>query len=93
MKSMFVIISLFLLQISATHIPQKIKLCINCKYYKKNIFSNSEYGKCKLFVKENEDNYFLVNGITNNNKENYYCSTARSSNNMCGKDGTFYEKK
>jgi hypothetical protein len=46
-----------------------------------------------MFIKANDNDYFLVNGINNNKMENYYCSTARRSENMCGQDGKFYEKK
>jgi hypothetical protein len=90
----FGIFSLFLLQISAIQNTHKIKLCINCKHYtKKSFFSNSEYGQCRMFIKVNDNDSFLVNGINNNKIENYYCSTARRSDNMCGPDGKFYEKK
>jgi hypothetical protein len=68
------------------------KLCINCKFYTKKIFFISEYGKCSLFPKENIYDSFLVNG-KKPNKEYYYCYTSREFDNMCGKEGKFYEKK
>jgi hypothetical protein len=77
----------------AIEIPQKLKLCINCKYYTKNFFSSSEYGQCRMFIRVNDNDSFLVNGINNKKIENYYCSTARNSEKMCGQDGKFYERK
>ena len=84
---------IMLLPVFAIQNTQKLNLCINCKYYTKSFFSSSEYGKCQMFIKANDNDYFLVNGINNNKMENYYCSTARRSENMCGQDGKFYEKK
>ena len=74
----------------------KPKLCINCKFYKNDfIFSNS-FGKCSLLVKNNptDDYDFLVDGIKRRkNPEYYFCSVARTFDNMCGKDGKLYEEK
>lgn len=67
------------------------KFCINCKYFIPNSIGN-KYGKCSLFPTELIDNY-LIDGNTENNKEYYYCSTVRSSENMCGKEGKMYKKK
>jgi hypothetical protein len=69
------------------------KLCIDCKFYTKNFFTFSEFGKCSLFPKEQDNSYFLVNGNISNNTEYHYCSTARNSDRMCGEEGKFYEKK
>jgi hypothetical protein len=72
----------------------KQKLCIRCKFYTKNFFTSSEFGKCSLFTTENEDTNYLVNGNKNNNDVEYhYCSTARKFHHMCGKEGKFFEKK
>jgi hypothetical protein len=69
------------------------KLCIDCKFYKKGLFTFSKFGKCTLFPTVNEPDYFLVNGKNKNNIECYhYCSTARNFDSMCGKEGKFYEK-
>jgi len=68
------------------------KLCIDCKFCKKN-FITGEFSKCSLFIREQDNDYFLVNGNKNNNVEYHYCSTARNSKNMCGKEGKYYEKK
>lgn len=87
-----VIYSIILSLFSASQI--KPKLCIDCKFYTKGVFTSSEYGKCLLFPKEKENDYFLVNGNKNNDEvEYYYCSTARNSQRICGEEGKFYEKK
>ena len=65
------------------------KFCVNCKHFIPHEYNN-EYGKCAFFVYENSK--FLVDGIAREN-EYYTCSTARSSINLCGKEGTKYRKK
>jgi len=75
-----------------TGVPSKgviPKICVDCKFYTKNLFGFSEFGKCALFPKEN--NSFLVNG--HKNKEYYYCYTSREFEDMCGKDGKCYQPK
>ena len=73
------------------------KFCIDCKFFKNNFFSGSEYAKCSAFPiieieKDNAD--YLVNGYRKNSKTEYtYCSLARNSERLCGKEGKFYEKK
>jgi hypothetical protein len=71
----------------------KPKLCINCKHFINN--SNSpEYGKCSLFVKEEDTRDYLVTGLKGIAiKEYSYCSTARWHDNMCGEEGKMYKKK
>jgi hypothetical protein len=93
MKTFFIIIcSIILSSFSASQIRQK--LCIDCKFYTKSFFSSSEFGKCKLFPREKDNDYFLVNGNNNNNNTEYnFCSIARKYDYMCGKEGKFYEKK
>ena len=93
MKYNYIIIySIFVSPLSASQITPK--LCINCKFYTKNFFTFSEFGKCSLFPKERDNDYFLVNGIINNNNQEYhYCATSRNSERMCGEEGKFYEKK
>lgn len=70
----------------------KPKFCIDCKFYKKDFFTSSEFGKCVLFPYGAHDDYFLVNRKMDKNIEYYYCSTSRKSENMCGKEGKFFEK-
>jgi hypothetical protein len=88
-----IIYSTILSPFSASQI--RPKFCIDCKFYKKDFFTFSEFGKCSLFPKEKDTDYFLVNGNkkNNNNIEYYYCNTARISDNMCGEEGKLYEKK
>lgn len=52
--------------------------------------NKENFGKCTLFPLQQVD--FLVSGIKN--AENYYyCSLARSWQDMCGKNATRYVKK
>ena len=70
------------------------KLCINCKHFKKDIFTPSRFGKCKKFlmIDDNVDN--LINGKKQQKTENmHYCSTARKVDILCGEEGTGYEAK
>ena len=84
--------SILLLPISANKIGPK--LCINCKFYKKNFFAFGEFGKCAMFTYEQYNDNFLVNGKNDSINENFhYCSTARKYDYLCGKEGKFYEEK
>jgi hypothetical protein len=92
MKYIFMTIySIFVLLSSACKVGTKF--CINCKFYKKDFLTFSEFGKCAQFPYENYNNYFLVNGKDYNNKNFHYCSTARQYDHMCGKEAKFYEEK
>jgi len=71
--------------------PQKISK--NCKYFTKDFFTSNTFGKCKLFPRETDGNYYLVDGKTKPGTDYYYCSTARESDDMCGKEGFFFQKK
>ena len=68
----------------------KPKLCINCKnFIKHNI--GDEYGKCKAAYYVENNNNFLITGINYDIEIQYhYCSTARSSNFLCGENGKKY---
>lgn len=69
------------------------KICANCKFFKKDIITGNTFGKCLLFPKTEEKIIeYLVTGIQKN-VDYYYCSTARNSDNMCGKKGIKYEDK
>jgi hypothetical protein len=73
---------------------EKQKLCINCKYFKKNFLSNNKIGKCSLFPREETNRYHLVDGSPNIPEIEYtYCSIAREHDYMCGKTGTLFVKK
>ena len=71
------------------------KFCIDCKFFKNNFFTGSEFGKCSFFPIEKKDYPdYLVNGYKKISKTEYtYCSTARKFEDLCGKEGKFYEKK
>ena len=68
-------------------------LCINCKHFTKDFFTSNTFGKCKLFPREKNSNYYLVDGKSTPETDNYYCSTARTSDDMCGTKGLFFVKK
>ena len=87
-----ILFSILLSPFSASKlIPNKPKLCIDCKFFKKDLFSN-KYGKCSLFTTEEDNKYFLVDGIDRNRIEYQYCAIARKYDDMCGKEGKFYVK-
>jgi hypothetical protein len=74
-------------------LEHKAPLCVNCKFFKNNFYTESKFGKCTKFP-HNEIDYTLVDGISVNKKqEYYYCSTARNSESMCGTEGKFYQDK
>ena len=64
-------------------IKNNIKLCKNCKHFIKNNEYSEEFGKCKLFTKQ----MYLIDS----NTPYYLASISRKYNNMCGKDGKFFE--
>ena len=71
-----------------------LKLCINCKHFKKYIFTPSTYAQCKKFLIIDKNVNHLIDGKRKEDTKNmYYCSTARSSSILCGEDGTGYEAK
>jgi hypothetical protein len=80
--------SIFLPIISSKQI--KPKLCIQCKHFIPDN-GHGKFGKCSLFHRVDGNINYLVNG--ENKSEYYYCSTARSSNNMCSEEGKHYKKK
>jgi len=78
-------------------IDEQNKICKNCKYYLNT--ANNQSPKCSYYSKYDNSKYidYLVTG---NNKDlsiitddYYYCSTARSSESMCGENAINYQKK
>ena len=70
------------------------KLCMNCKHFKRDVFTPSRFAKCKKFLMINTNVNHLIDGKKTENPVNmYYCSTARSSSYMCGEEGSGYEPK
>jgi len=52
---------------------------------------DNKYAKCSLFPKIEGLTNFLVTGI--NEEEYCYCTTSRSSDSLCSKEGNYYKKK
>jgi hypothetical protein len=73
------------------------KFCKDCKFFKNDFFSGSEFAKCSAFPIieiEKDNSVFLVNGYKKESKKDFkYCSTARQYEHLCGKEGKFYERK
>jgi hypothetical protein len=71
----------------------KPNFCYNCKYLIKDS-ENIEFSKCSIYPIIREDHNYLVTGIIKNNEIEYtYCSIARNSDVMCGKEGKKYKRK
>jgi hypothetical protein len=69
------------------------KFCKDCKFFKKDFFTETKFGHCSNFPFQQTDNY-LVDGFKDESPINYYfCSTARSSDRMCGPEGKYYESR
>lgn len=88
MINFLIICSLILPIVSLKQIQQK--LCIHCKYFIHDDH-NSKFGKCSFFPTKEGNINFLVNGI--HEEKYHYCSVARMSDDMCGKEGKYYKKK
>ena len=70
------------------------ELCINCKHFKKGIFTPSMFSKCNKFVRTDNNVKHLIDGKSQKEKsENIYCSTARMFEHLCGENGNGYEAK
>ena len=70
----------------------KPNLCVNCKFFKKDVWTLPKYAKCALFPKVEEDTQFYVTGIPEKKPTEYsYCSTVRTY--QCGKEGKLYQPK
>ena len=74
--------------------PTKPKLCVDCKFFRKDFFDQNKFGKCSLFPQIDDNDYFLIDGYKSIKNTNYnYCVVSRKYDNMCGKEGKLYEKK
>ena len=94
MTYLFLIICSFILSpfsASKLSVNNKPKLCIDCKFFKKDGVSN-KYGKCSLFITKEDDKSVLVDGIDRTRIEYQYCSIARKYDHMCGEEGKLYVK-
>lgn len=73
----------FFLTVNSLNIP----FCINCKHFIPNNIG-SKYGKCKISPIDVTE--YLVTGNTNDIVFNY-CTIARVSDSICGKNATKYD--
>ena len=97
MKFMFSIVGLYSIGNrivpSSLTMNSKEKFCKDCRFFKKDFFTETKYGVCSKFPIEQTDNY-LVDGVKALSPIEYsYCSTARTYEKMCGKDGKYFESK
>jgi len=84
-----ILLSTFLLVSSLK--PKEPKFCVNCRYFLPlSDGSKLEYGRCSLFPYSSGK--FFVDGISRST-DFYSCSTARTSNSMCGNHASRYKKK
>ena len=91
--SIFFLLSCFFL--TNTNGLKQPKVCRDCKHLlESGWFSNNEFAKCAKFIKPNHSLDHLVTGKQQQDKiEYYYCSTARSNEDMCGIEGIQFELK
>jgi hypothetical protein len=88
--------TLFVAIIVNTFSHSQTNFCINCKYFMKNgFFTSNQFGRCQKYFKTNDiTSEYLVSGEYKTPiNDYYYCSTARSDNNMCGIRGKDFKKK
>ena len=73
----------FFLTVNSLNIP----FCVNCKHFSPNK-ADVKYGKCKMAPVDITE--YLVTGNINDIVFNY-CTTARTIDSICGKNGTKYD--
>ena len=62
------------------------KPCVNCKFFISDSFKGTEHGRCSLFKRKGMDN--------DSGKDSFlYCLTARTYEDLCGKEGKKYVNK
>ena len=74
------------------NVNENEKICKDCKFFIKHFLSEPKFGHCSKFPTEPTDTY-LVDGISSLQTGYYYCSTARFSQKMCGREGKYFEIK
>jgi hypothetical protein len=73
---------------------KQVKSCVNCKHFLlENPLSNSENGKCLLFPIKKTDKKKMVGGHATTSVDYEKCIVVRNSEDMCGKQGKYYEHK
>lgn len=71
----------------------KHNLCIECKHFKKDVFSEPRFGKCTLFPIVIEDDEYAVTGKKPRQSiDHQFCTIVRKHGD-CGKEGTLFEAK
>lgn len=94
MKYIFLIISHTILSTFSINPTPTQKLCVDCKFFKSELFFGNKFARCSLFPTEEINYDFLVDGSKKNKQIKYgYCSVARQFDDMCGNEGKLYEKK
>jgi len=72
----------------------KEKICKDCKYFKKEFFSETKFGHCSRFLNQPLNDYSLVDGVKDLSPASYhYCATARKFDDMCGPEAKYFESK
>lgn len=93
-NSFLFIISCFLLSLTNSQKSMNTKFCLNCRYFLDNSYTGIQFGKCAQFPHIIEDNSYLITGTSIYQEIDYhYCSTARNTETMCGKEGKIYKRK
>jgi hypothetical protein len=67
------------------------KYCVNCMFFRKEWMTDNRHGKCSLFLLASSSVDELVTG--HKHTEYHYCSSARSEDTMCGREGTKYKPR
>lgn len=93
-KNFLFIISNLLLSLTNSQKSTNTKFCLNCRYFLDNTNTGIQFGKCSQFPHIIQDNSYLITGTSIYQEIDYhFCSTARSSETMCGKEGKMYKRK
>ena len=70
------------------------KYCKDCKYFKKDLFTETKFGHCSRFLNQPTNDYSLVDGVKDMSPTIYhYCATARKFDDMCGPEAKYFEYK
>jgi len=71
-----------------------VNLCIHCKFFRPGFMADKKFGECVKFPKVEDNVEFYVTGKTWPQRlDSHYCTTARSFDHMCGKEGKLFEKQ
>ena len=71
------------------------KFCVDCKHFMPSSDSSTEYGKCSMFPMfptGTSNPKFLVTGNPGIAESYYFCTTARTSSDLCGQSAKKYKK-